>query len=255
MSPLTEPTKLTLAKGQPVPVDLNYSNVSLLLHGNGTNGSTTIVDNSPTPKTVTAAGDAKISTAQSKFGGSSIAFDGSGDNLQSLTPLNPQLNLSTGDFTVEAWVYLSAAPVNTANNNSSMMGWGTLSDTTEAWSFGPLNNRTVRFYWFIGGGNSVTSSTLVNLSEWVHLAATRSGNTLRIFINGVDSGSESITGIVDISQSPLLFGRVTLNGGFNGYIDDLRITKGVARYTSNFTHPPHLFRTSSHDTQRNRCHF
>jgi hypothetical protein len=65
-----------ITPGQPVPVDLNRSNVSLLLHGNGTNGSTTITDNSPSPKTVTAVGNAQISTAQSKYGGGSIAFDG-----------------------------------------------------------------------------------------------------------------------------------------------------------------------------------
>jgi hypothetical protein len=64
-----------------VPVDPVFNNVSLLLHGNGTNGSTTITDNSPTPKTVTAVGNAQISTAQSKFGGASIAFDGTGDYL------------------------------------------------------------------------------------------------------------------------------------------------------------------------------
>jgi hypothetical protein len=61
--------------------DPYYGNVSLLLRGNGTNGSTTIIDSSPSPKTVTAFGNAQISTAQSKFGGSSIAFDGTGDYL------------------------------------------------------------------------------------------------------------------------------------------------------------------------------
>jgi hypothetical protein len=61
---------------QPVPVDPQFGSVSLLLHGDGTNGSTTITDNSPTPKTVTAVGNAQISTAQSKFGGASILFDG-----------------------------------------------------------------------------------------------------------------------------------------------------------------------------------
>ena len=61
------------------PPDPDFANVSLLLHGDGTNGSTTIVDSSSSSKTVTAVGDAQISTAQSKFGGSSIYFDGTGD--------------------------------------------------------------------------------------------------------------------------------------------------------------------------------
>jgi hypothetical protein len=88
---------------QPVPVDPVFNNVSLLLHGNGTNGSTTITDNSPSPKTVTAVGNAQISTAQSKFGGASIAFDGSGDYLTVLN--SSQFNFGVDDFTIEAWFY------------------------------------------------------------------------------------------------------------------------------------------------------
>jgi hypothetical protein len=77
------------------PTDPYFSNVSLLLHGDGANGSTTIVDSSPSPKTVTAVGNAQISTAQSKFGGSSLAFDGSGDYLtvQVALPLSLALEI------------------------------------------------------------------------------------------------------------------------------------------------------------------
>ena len=86
------------------PVDKQgIQNVSLLLHGNGTNGSTTITDSSPTPKTVTAVGNAQISTAQSKFGGASIAFDGTGD--YATVPSASAFDFGTADFTVEAWVY------------------------------------------------------------------------------------------------------------------------------------------------------
>ena len=77
------------------PVDPQFGSVSLLLHGDGANGSTTIVDSSPTPKTVTAFGDAQISTAQSKFGGASIAFDGTGDYLSAN---DGDLVLGTGSF-------------------------------------------------------------------------------------------------------------------------------------------------------------
>ena len=94
---------------QPVPVDPVFNNVSLLLHGNGTNGSTTITDSSPSPKTVTAAGNAQISTAiADPFGDSSrgvLAFDGNGDYLA--IPDSTDWNLPN-DFTVEAWVYLTA---------------------------------------------------------------------------------------------------------------------------------------------------
>jgi hypothetical protein len=87
------------------PTDPYFSNVSLLLHGDGTNGSTTIVDSSASPKTLTAFGNAQISTAQSKFGGSSIAFDGTGDYL-SISSSN-DLTLGTSDFTLETWARLA----------------------------------------------------------------------------------------------------------------------------------------------------
>jgi hypothetical protein len=82
------------------PVDEYYDNVSLLLYGNGTNGSTTITDNSPSPKTVTAVGNAQISTAQSKFGGASIAFDGTGDYITVPDSSAFVLGLSNEPYTV-----------------------------------------------------------------------------------------------------------------------------------------------------------
>ena len=83
--------------------DPNFANVSLLLHGNDTNGSTTITDSSPSPKTVTAVGNAQISTAQSKFGGASIAFDGNGDWCQIAN--NVAFKFGSGNFTIEYWFY------------------------------------------------------------------------------------------------------------------------------------------------------
>ena len=89
-----------------VATDPNFADVSLLLHGNGTNGSTTITDSSPSPKTVTAVGNAQISTAQSKFGGSSIAFDGTGDYLS--VPNDGTLQMGSVDFTIEFWIYFNS---------------------------------------------------------------------------------------------------------------------------------------------------
>jgi hypothetical protein len=92
---------LTLRKGY-IEGDRNFSNVSLLLHGDGTNGSTTIIDSSPSPKTVTAVGNAQISTAQSKFGGASLLFDGSGDGAIISTGLN-DFTMTSNTYTLEAW--------------------------------------------------------------------------------------------------------------------------------------------------------
>jgi len=81
--------------------DEHYNSVSLLLNANGADNSTVFTDTSPTPKTVTAVGNAKISTSQSKFGGSSMYFDGTGDYLTS--PSSTDFDLG-GTYTVEFWV-------------------------------------------------------------------------------------------------------------------------------------------------------
>jgi hypothetical protein len=218
-------------------------NVSLLLHGNGTNGSTTITDNSPSPKTVTAVGNAQISTAQSKFGGSSIAFDGNGDYLT--IPDSTAWNLPN-DFTIEAWVYLTAY--------------------SASW-FGAFGAAVVSQYNFSGGGpdsgwqlriNGTASSyttinlytgltdlnfaTTVSLNTWTHVAVTRSGSSIRAFVGGTQAGS-TVTNNDAFTESgtrPLWIGGLNdaaYRFWFPGYMDDLRITKGVARYTANFTPP------------------
>jgi len=100
------PGKVTLKK-ESVAADPYYNNVSLLLHGDGANGSTTIVDSSTSPKTVTAVGNAQISTAQSKFGGASLAFDGAGDYLT--IPDDSSFDFGFNDFTIEGWIYTQKA--------------------------------------------------------------------------------------------------------------------------------------------------
>jgi len=102
--------------------DTYYSNVSLLLHCDGSNGSTTFTDNSPSPKTVTANGNASVSTAQSKFGGASAVFDGTGDYLS--LDGSSGFAFGTGDFTIEFW--LSPSVLNGviyAINPSQFLRW------------------------------------------------------------------------------------------------------------------------------------
>ena len=235
MSPLYTPGKVVLAKDY-TEGDRYFSNVSLLLHGNGANGSTTIVDSSPTPKTVTAFGNAQISTAQSKFGGASIAFDGTGDTLS--VQANSAFEFGTGDFTWEAWVYLN-----------------TLATVNGLYYYGNANNNRLQILVQTNGSFSVyaeigasfvdaaSSASAVSVTTWTHLAATRSGNTFRCFVNGVLSGTSTGALILPSGQTPVIGNAVTsnTNRNLNGYIDDLRITKGVARYTANFAPPTAAF--------------
>ena len=210
---------------QPVPVDLNRSNVSLLLHGNGTNGSTTITDNSPSPKTVTAVGNAQISTTQSKFGGSSMLFDGTGDRLT--TPSNNAFAFGTGDFTVEAWVYESIRPAfpTVIEIGSHLAATGIIFLTNDGGNLAGI---------YSNGFRALTATG--SLAAWNHYAWVRSGNSIQTFVNGVGGGAASFTNNLTDTATIKIGGRAG-NYDLNGYINDLRITKGVARYTANFTPP------------------
>ena len=231
----------------PDPSDPDFDSVSLLLHGDGTNGSTTFIDSSNNSHTVTPAGNAQISTTQSKFGGASMYFDGSGDYLS--IPDSDQFEIGSGDFTFEAWIYLtdySAAYTNQRYvaeiicKDSSQRSFSfQLKGTSTSWTSLEVNlfasNST-----FIG----TSATTSFGLNTWYHVAAVRNGTSLRLYKNGVDVGGgtnatsvqNTTTAVTVGSQNPYW---ISLGYAyyFPGYIDDLRVTKGVARYTSNFTPP------------------
>jgi len=211
-----------------------YTNTVLLLKGDGTNGSTTILDSSKVaggPKTVTVVGNAQISTAQSKFGGSSIAFDGNSDYLT--VPSSADFNFGLGDYTIELWVRFN-----------SVASAQTIASRYQSWA------TVVHFYLELTGdakiryraGNSLpinlSSASTITPNVWRHLTITCSGGTTRLFLDGQLEASTVATASLTSTQ-PLGIGYELTGGGFylNGYIDDLRITKGIARYTSNFTPP------------------
>ena len=211
------------------PVDPQFGSVSLLLHGNGTNGSTTITDNSPTPKTVTAVGNAQISTAQSKFGGASIAFDGSGDYLN--VPSSASMRLEASDFTIEFWLYLAAQGTYIIYDQRSVA-----SQVVPT-----IYTASGQIKYLVSSSDRITGSTLA-AAVWNHIAVSRSGTSTKMFVNGTQAGS-TYTDTNDYIQNPVGVGTtlVTLSNNLNGYIDDLRITKGVARYTANFIPPTAQF--------------
>ena len=215
-------------------VDADFDNVSLLLHGDGTNGSTTIVDNSPTPKTVTTVGDAQISTAQSKFGGASVLFDGTGDYLSIAN--NAYFSFGSGDFTIEFWAYTTSATF----PQTFVAKWG--STGFEEWYFGV--GTSYGFYIHDGSITLALPLNSISTNQWVHLAVTRSGSDFRLFVDGTQSGS-TYTSAASITTrtSEVRVGDDDFgaNPPFTGYIDELRITKGVARYTGNFTPPTAAF--------------
>ena len=218
-----------------VATDPFFANVSLLLHGDGTNGSTTIVDSSLSPKTVTAFGNAQISTAQSKFGGASLLFDGAGDALT--VPPTALNNFGTGDFTIEAWIRPQVTTLTTIVSGRGPTP-GTLMFAIESNQLRLGRNNVA---W------DIQSSALAWAAQWYHVAVTKSANVVYLFRDGSLLTSSANTQTYDLTSGSdasyavgarqLIADRDDLGAFFNGYIDDLRITKGVARYTANFTPP------------------
>ena len=163
------------------PVDPQFGSVSLLLHGNGANGSTTITDSSRFANTVTAVGNAQISTAQSKFGGSSLLFDGTGDRLT--IPSSTDFAFGTGDFTVEAWVYEASRTTypSVLEIGNHLLNTGIIFITNGSPGAG------------IYSDGFFAATTAGSLSTWNHYAWVRSGNFVRTYVNGVGGTAASFT--------------------------------------------------------------
>jgi Concanavalin A-like lectin/glucanases superfamily len=207
-----------------VVTDAYFNLVTLLLPGNGTNGAqnNTFLDSSSNNFTITRNGN----TTQGTFSpfsqtGWSNFFDGNGDYLSLAS--NAVLAPGTGDFTIEAWLY----PTATLSTYNSVFE----TSATNGLLFGKI---TSGYGIRAAGTADLVAATAPAINEWVHVAATRSGTSLRVFINGVLSATVTnstnfATGIVTIGAS---------NAGTNsfpGYISNLRFVKGTALYTADFT--------------------
>jgi len=163
-----------------------------------------------------------------KYGTGSMQFDGTGDYLQ--FPPSDKFAFGTGDWTIECWIN------DNGTSNGGVFGLTDESDYLD-------ENGQLAFQIFAG---DVYFSTATGLSQrsvavpsgWFHCAMARQNNVVKCFVNGTQVGAD-IADSTDYSAYKYLgigrFFDATIS--FNGYIDDFRITKGVARYTANFTPP------------------
>jgi hypothetical protein len=194
----------------------NIANTSLLL--NFTNAG---IFDATSKNVLETSGDVKTSTTQSKFGGSSMVFDGSTDFLN--IPGSPLFDFRTSNFTLEFWMY-----------QSSSTGTQVILD---AWNNAPTrflvrtNGASLQF--FATPGN--TSYTLPAINTWYHVACVRNGSTFTLYVDGVSRGTFSSAATITASTALWTISRGAET--FNGYLSDIRITKGYARYTANFTPP------------------
>lgn len=208
----------------PAPVDPYRDNVTLLMRFEGDEGSQEFLDESPYGNTITTT--AQLRTEQAKYGQSSGFFN----NTYANTYYDPSLfDWFTGDYTLELWVY----PLDLSSwGSSSPLAIGNYLYTTNYWSFGPSADGKLRFYAWNGSQNFFTSLHDVLPNEWTHLAMTHAADGVRLFVNGQMSGPFATAG--GFQSSP---GVPLASTGIHGYLDDLRITKGVARYLEDFTPP------------------
>jgi hypothetical protein len=198
------------------------TNTSLLL--NFTNAGITDATAKNDLETV---GNAQISTSVSKFGGGSIAFDGSGDYC--VTSPSAVNDLSTGNWTIEFWVYPT-----TAASQQTLVNLGASASNYNGTNIFMNTSRQLVVDNTVTGQPAFSGGTLT-LNTWNHVAITRVSTTTTGYINGVSVGTNSY--IPNANQVVCLGYLIATGYAFNGYIDDFRITKGYARYTGNFTPP------------------
>jgi hypothetical protein len=207
------------------------TNTTLLLNGTGA-----AVRDASMSNNLETVGDAKVSTSVVKYGSTSMSFDGVSDWL--VVPSSLNFGYGTADFTIEFWLYLNSTALQTV-----------VSSLTSDSSVNPhiyyAANSGIRYY--TNNADRISGSAL-STGTWHHIALSRSSNSTRLFVNGSQSGSTYTDTNNYGSTAPFAVGTY-FNGvtplstnTLNGLISDLRITRGLARYTANFTPPAGAFK-------------
>lgn len=193
---------------------------------------------------IETVGNATIRTDIKKYGSGSLFFDGTDDRL--VIQSNRDFNFGTGDWTVEFWIY----PLAYGGSIAGAQIFGTINGSTSGYSIN-LGQDQNSFRIISNARGSWADDLQVDAGEgpalntWTHMAVSRSGGTINIFKNGELVKTGTGFSAYNYSGTVGVVGR--FNEGstlrdFNGYIDDLRVTKGYARYTANFTPPVELKR-------------
>jgi hypothetical protein len=226
--------------GRSAAADQYFANVVLLAHFDGANGQTTTVDSSPKAHTISRISSAALSTAQSKFGGAAASMIG-GVNCWSSAD-SADWAFGSGKFTVEGWFYFTAAPSGTQSLISQWSGSSSLG-----WFFGFAAGK-LAFYYSTTGSDSpnVTTTWAPSTNAWYHIAVDRdASNVIRVYVDGVVVASATVaSAFYDSTLNLELGGSVVGWPSPTGYMDEVRITKGIARYAGAFTPPTSAFPNS-----------
>jgi len=235
--PILNTTQGGSQAGVGVRTDSNWSSLVLALPLVGGNGDVSnLINGGSTTKTFTTTG-AVVSTTKSNFYGASLSFDGSDDRLVSAT--SSDFTFGTGSFTVEGWVY---PETNNANKTIFSTNWGANGSFIITYSHPQSASAAGRFAIFDHSQNNgqPTLATIHQypVNNWYHVAFVRNGNSHKFYINGIEAASNTYTAS-NLTRDVFVLGAVYTSGGetFDGFIQDVRVYKGAAKYTSNFVVP------------------
>lgn len=200
-----------------------------LLHMDGADASTTFTDESG--KVWTAYGNAQIDTAQSKFGGASGLFDGTGDYIYTS---HNDFKAGTADFTVDFWL-----------RTISLAAEQGLFDFLVSGGAGSRLNAVIlvlqttgRLNFYTNTSYRTASNTVLSTNTWYHIVFTRISGVFKYFINGTLDASTTTLNVDIQSGGGFVGGYADINtGNMNAHMDELRYSKGIARWTADFTPP------------------
>jgi hypothetical protein len=254
------PITLTgLYEGTPSAGSSAHALISLLLHFDGSDGATTTTDDGPDERTITLAGDAELDTAQKKFGTASLLLDGDGDLASAAD--DGDFDFGSGDFTVEGFFRIS-----TLGNNAFFSHWENNDTSGQSFYLVHFNSsNTLRFAYRLTTGLVEANYTWQpSTNTFYHIAVVRYGTTLKVYIDGVAVISESVSTTSFItSEDPFRIGAFndattaspTLDWFFAGHVDEVRVTKGQARYIDNFVPTTSAFEATDATAQTQDPHF
>jgi hypothetical protein len=220
-----------------MPIDDSYTKV--LLHFDGVDLGTAFTDESG--KTWTAAGNAKTCVGAKKFGLASGCFDGLGNDYIT-TPQHADFDLGSGDFTIDAWVFNFYF-----NSYNDICMYGTLA--SRGYCFGLVNNTVLKFYYTTNGSTDkgVQVSFTFSTGAWYHVAVSVTGGKMYFFVNGtlINAGGTAFSDTIYNANTAFVIGRfgdyTDYNYAFKGFIDEFRLSKGIARWTNTFTPSNHAY--------------
>lgn len=182
-----------------------------------------------TPKILTFSTGASISTEQFKSEPSSAKFRGNGFDDSILIDNHQDFAFGTADFTLEGWYYFTASSIDT-------YFWEFRNAGTQAVPSIFLDSTGIKYY--VSGAYKISTTTIPTLNTWFHLAVSRTSGTTKMFYNGTQIGSVADTTNYVIPTGSIYVSKwwgATNSGIMPGYIDEIRITKGLGRYTTSFT--------------------